>query len=410
MNPRLLIFSFLLILSFACGKEYSCEGCLPNNPPPPTTPPPPPVDPPVTINCEPIDNLITKISFAAQSYHNLAVLSDGTVKSWGENLHGCLGDGTTTHRSTPVLVVGLTNIIAVAAGEAHSLALDNDGKVWVWGNNETGQLGNGTNTDSHIPVRLSSLSDIVAISAGFDFSIALKKDGTLWAWGNNVWGVLGDGSYTNKSSPVQVNLCKVVSIAVGLSHVVAVKNDGTVWTWGWNLNGTLGDGSSDIKRSIPGQVPGLTNIKSIAANGAIHTIALKNDGSLWAWGENYQGQLGNGTQQHQFTPIQLSITNVAAIGNGAHSSFAIQQDGKVWAWGWNTADNLGIEIFNSSVALSPLYISQLTDVKAITGGAAHTLVQKNNGSVWSMGGNAFGQLGDGSSVIYRWEAKPVPGL
>jgi alpha-tubulin suppressor-like RCC1 family protein len=408
MNHRVLILSFLLILFFSCKKEYSCEGCLTSNPAPPDPGPPP--DPPVLFNCEAINNPISPVSFATQNNHNLVVLSNGTVKSWGANFRGCLGDGTTTHRSTPVSVIGLANIISVAAGEAHSLALGNDGKVWAWGNNEVGQLGNGTNTDLLIPVQLSSLSDIVAIGAGYDFSVALKKDGTVWAWGNNLWGVLGDGTYTGKSSPVQVHLCKIVAITVGLSHVVAVKNDGTVWTWGWNYNGVLGDGRTESKRSIPGQVPGLTNIKSVAANGAVHTLALKNDGSLWVWGDNGHGQLGNGTFQHQFTPIQLSITNIAAIGNSAHGSFAIQQDGRVRAWGWNAADNLGIEIFNSYHAPSPLFISQFNDVKAITGGHSHTLVQKNNGSVWSMGGNAFGQLGDGSSVVHRWEANPVPGL
>ena len=153
-------------------------------------------------------------TIAAGSEHSLSVCSDSTVKAWGYNFEGQLGDGTSLNSSNvPVSVSSLTGITAVAGGLEHSLALKNDSMVWAWGNNTTGELGNGTNIDSDVPVQVNGLTGIVAIAAGYDHSLAVKNDSTVWVWGRNNYGQLGNGNNNDYNVPVQVN---------GLTGIVAV--------------------------------------------------------------------------------------------------------------------------------------------------------------------------------------------
>lgn len=356
-------------------------------------------------------NGIIKIPVAVEKERNLVIVN-GKVKAWGHNQFGQLGDGTTTNRDVPVEAVTLNNIAAVAAGGYHSLALGFDGKVWAWGRNERGQLGDGTLFEQHTPKLIITLSNIISIAAGFDYSLALKNDGTVWAWGSNLWGVLGDGTYNNSYQPIQVsNLSGVIAIAAGTEHCLALKKDGTIWSWGWNANGALGDGSAVIKRSIPQAIPSLSGITAIAANGSLHSMALKNDGTVWTWGENFYGQLGDGTFIEKLVPTQVtSLTNIVAIGTGERHSFAVKNDGSLWAWGWNGNGQLGVDYNFSSAELTPVRVVLLSDVLRIAGGSFHSLVQKTNGSIYTMGNNVFGQLGDGSNVINRYTPLLVPGL
>lgn len=351
------------------------------------------------------------IQIAAQKERSLVVLSDGTVKAWGSNNFGELGDGTTSTRFIPVQVSILTRITAVAAGAWHSLALRNDGTVWAWGNNDYGQLGDGTVNEVHQPKRITALSGMVSIAAGEDFSIALKTDGTVWAWGINTWGQLGDGSVTDKFFPVKIPaLTGVKEIAAGRGSCVALKADGTLWTWGLNSNGALGLGSTILMSNTPVEITGLSNIIRVASNGSGHSLALKNDGSVWAWGNNDHGQLGDGTYVNKDLPFMIALpANIKAIGVGEDISFAIRSDGIVFAWGWNAVGELGID-YNFIHQSTPVLVSLLTGVKNICGGNFHTIVQKDDGSIWAMGGNVAGQLGDGSNVIYRYSPAPVNGL
>jgi len=272
--------------------------------------------------------LMNIVALAAGNTHTVALKEDGTVWSWGSNTYGELGDGTVVRKVTPVHVLGhggegfLEEILKVAAGVDYSLALMKDGSVWAWGVNGSGQLGNGENTSSSVPVRVKGpygegfLSDIVDIDCGFSHNIALKSDGTLWSWGNNYYGQLGDGTIENRNTPVEVRgpdeiglMSDVINIDAGAYSSIALKKDGTVWTWGKNDSGELGDGTKIIRYS-PVQVKGANNdafIKDVIAisMGGYHTIALKNDGTLGSWGGNYSCQLGDSSSTNRLTPVQV---------------------------------------------------------------------------------------------------------
>jgi len=257
------------------------------------------------------------LMLAGGIYHTLALRSDGTVWAWGQNGAGQLGDGTTTNRKTPVRVLELTDVVGVA-GSNHSLALKSDGTVWAWGYNNSGQLGDGTTTDRNTPVQVLGITGVVSIAAGTWHNLALKNDGTVWAWGYNNNGQLGDGTTTLRTTPVQVlGITGVVSIAAGSWHSLAFKNDGTVWAWGYNNYGQLGDGTT-TQRNTPVQVSGLTGIAGLTgvvdiAAGYFHSLALKSDGTVWAWGSNSEGLLGNGYTTNSNTPVQVRNSNLTAF-------------------------------------------------------------------------------------------------
>jgi alpha-tubulin suppressor-like RCC1 family protein len=278
-----------------------------------------------------------------------ALASDGTVWAWGSNWAGGVGDNTTTDRYAPVRVLGpggigyLSNITAVAGGgnDYATLALKDDGTVWAWGRNYYGQLGDNTTSNSLIPVQvlgpdgIGYLSNITAIDTSGYHSIALKGDGTVWAWGANYYGQLGDNTTSNRLIPVQVlgpggigYLSNITAIAAGYNHNLALSSDGTLWAWGQNYYGQLGDNTT-ADSPVPVEVTGpdgagyITNITAIAA-GNTHSVAVRDDGTLWAWGWNYYGELGDGTNTDRPAPVQaLWLENVTSVTAGQGYTLAL---------------------------------------------------------------------------------------
>ena len=279
-----------------------------------------------------------------------AQVQPGLVTAWGVNAHGQVGDGTAAPRLTAVST-SLTNAIAVAAGNQHSLALLADGTVKAWGANSSGQLGLGDRNDRLVPTQVllnGAPVEAAAVAAGGYHSLAIMPDGTVRSWGLNTGGQLGDGTTTDRLSPAAVlGLNGVVAIAGGESHSLALKSDGSVWAWGMNNVGQLGDGTP-FSRFLPTRVidPAdatgfLTGVTAIAAGGG-HSLALKADGTLRAWGRNDSAQVGSTTELNVLTPIVPNLlTSVAAVAAGQEHTLALTTSGEVWAWGGDTYGQLG---------------------------------------------------------------------
>jgi alpha-tubulin suppressor-like RCC1 family protein len=224
-----------------------------------------------------------------------------------------LGDGTKTDRSKAVKVVKLNSVKAVAAGDGFTVALRDDGIVWTWGNNTHGQLGDGTTEDRTKPVQVPGLKDVKSVACGRFRTTALKTDGTVWNWGYNWYGELGDGTETHQSSPVQVqSLDSVEALACGPHHTLVIKSDGTVWGWGYGYKGQLGIRGFSGKTGAVQKVAGLSNIKAVAA-GWNFSLALAQDGSLWAWGRNWYGQFG--VESPRASDVPVRVPGISGIEN-----------------------------------------------------------------------------------------------
>ena len=246
---------------------------------------------------------------------------------------------------------------------------------------------------------LTTISEAASarVAAGSFHTMLLKTDGTLWAWGDNSSGQLGDGTTTNKSSSTQVGTGTDWAAVTGgyAPQTVAIKSNGTLWAWGNNSGGQLGDGTT-VSKSSPTQVGTATNWSTISA-GDSHTVAIKTDGTLWAWGSNAYGQLGDGTMTQRYSPIQIgTATNWSTIAVGQFHTVAIKTDGTLWAWGWNLYGQLGNG--TTSDKSTPTQIGTAVNWSAVAAGYAHTIALRSDGTLWAWGLNSNGQLGDGSTT------------
>ena len=274
------------------------------------------------------------------------VVVGGSLWSWGYN-YGALGDGTTIDRSSPGTTAGGgTDWAQVSAGNYHTAAIKTDGTLWTWGYNGYGQVGDGTTTDRLSPgTTLGGGTNWKQVSAGKEHSIAaIKTDGTLWTWGYNGYGQLGDDTTIDRSSPGTTAGGGTTwsQAAASPNYIAAVKTDGTLWAWGMNDNGQLGI-TDTIDRSSPVEVAGGGTTWSYVNCGWEHTVALKTDGTLWTWGSNLTGQLGDGTTTNRNSPVTTvgAGTTWSQVDGGKYHSVAIKTDGTLWAWGWNTNGELG---------------------------------------------------------------------
>jgi len=381
----------------------------------------------MTTSSTAIANFAITGKLAGGASHSVALKSDGTVWTFGANGSGQLGIGSSdsnTH-ATPVQVktnatTFLTGMSLAGAGGSHSLAVKaSDGSVFGWGSDSAGQLGdNSAATQQVYPVQAKTtasgnpvLTGIIGIAGGATHTIALKSDGTVWTWGSNASGQLGDGTTTSRKLAAQVKtatstfLTGIIAIASGDNFCAALKSDGTVWTWGVNGSGQLGIGNTttqkfavQVKLSGGAALSGIINI----ACGATHALAVKNDNTAWSWGANTNGQLGNGSTTQATNPVQVKInsttffTGASVVAAGASHSAILKTDGSVYACGLNTSGQLSI---NSNT--QQLYPTQavsssgpaLSGVVDLACGASHTLVTKNDGTVYGCGLNSSGQAG-----------------
>lgn len=335
----------------------------------------------------------------------------GPARSWGWNGVGQLGAGPAgAGTPLPTSAVAATNVIGVSDGFYHSLALRKDGTVWAWGSNGFGQVGDGTTTQRDTPVQVGGLPRITCVTAGAVHSLAVDTDGGVWAWGWNAVGQLGDGTTTDRHSPVRVaQLSGAYQVSAGAFHSFAVDSTRNGWAWGWNAYGQLGDGTT-TERHVPVSLAGTVGPVRQLAAGGFHSLALRFDGQLMGWGWNAVGQVGDGTTVTRTTPtavpslregvVQVAVVQVAA--GGAHS-LAVAVDGTVWSWGDDAWGQLGTS--STGGRSSPAPVPGLTGMRGVAAGWVHSLALSGEGAVAAWGWNGLGQLGDGTTLT---PPGPVP--
>jgi len=320
---------------------------------------------------------------------------------WGAAAQGQLGLGNTTVYSSPKQV-GLSNAWSIlSAGANSTISIQANGTLWAWGQNNNGQLGLGNRTYYSSPKQVGSLNNWYTVSISNTHTTAIKTDGTLWSWGQSQYGALGLGNTTRYSSPKQVgSLTSWLSIASGNYFTTAIKTDGTLWSWGWSNNGQLGLGNT-TSYSSPKQVGALTTWSKIRTNGgsSYTVLAIKTDGTLWAWGKNNGGQLGLGDITNRSSPVQVgALTNWLQVSSN-EVSFAVKTDGTLWSWGSNINGDLGLG--NTTSYSSPKQVGSLTTwAQVASGGGRNGYAIKTNGTLWAWGNGTSGQLGLGNQTYY----------
>src|SRR5947208_9054220 len=354
-------------------------------------------------------------------------LGDGRLKLLGTGLaalwltlgwQGAPADALTVTPANPTIGVGQTQQFtangaltptAVAGGGFHACMRLPDGTVQCWGRNNFGQLGNGDGNlaDSSVPVAVRGLTTATRVVTGDSHTCALLGDGTVQCWGVGDSGQRGDGTFNNISTvPVAVvGLSNAAAVAARGYHSCALLGDGTVWCWGRNVDGQLGNGTRAPVDCSPGSCGSSTPVRAGGITGAVaviaggyHTCALFGDGTAQCWGRNDDGQLGDGTRISSSTPVPVGgLTGAAAVSGGFYHTCALLGDGTVQCWGQNYEGQLGNGIVGG-VSTTPVLVAGLANVRAVSGGYRHTCALLRDGTVQCWGRNVEGQLGDGTTT------------
>jgi alpha-tubulin suppressor-like RCC1 family protein len=339
----------------------------------------------------------------AGTAHAAGIKADGTLWLWGLNDKGQLGNNSTTTGKAPAQLSVAGPWVAVSAGGHHTMAIKSDGSLWAWGSNSNGQLGIGSTTDKLVPTRVGTLNTWQYVTAGLDFTVAVQADGSVYTFGHAASGQLGNNTTTDANapgSPVAVGV-KTPMMVGGAQHGGAIRSSGVLETNGYDGDGELGIGTADstvFKYSQPQTVASTLPWTYMAAGGT-HTLGVKSNGTLWAWGGNTVGEVGSGNTTRHSSPVQIGTdtkwTKVfAALGS---SSFGIKADGTLWAWGYNGTGNLGDGTLTNRNAPTPIGASLNEYWVAVAPGYDHTLGLTADGKLWAWGNNANGQLGDNSA-------------
>ena len=331
----------------------------------------------------------------------------------GDNTYGALGDNTTVSKSSMIQTVTFgANWKQVSGNSLNTAvlgAIKINGTLWMWGTNNAGQLGDNTVTKRSSPVQTVALgTNWKQVSCGYNNAGAIKSDGTLWMWGLGSNGTIGDNTGTNRSSPVQTVTggTNWKQFSCGHTHATAIKNDGTLWCWGQNNLGQLGNNSNTSTSSPIQTIVGGNNWKQVSA-GYQNTAAIKNDGTLWCCGKNDKGQLGDNTITDRSSPVQTIAlgTNWKQVSSGYKTMAAIKTDGTLWCWGSNfdtgslaiggqLGDNTSVTNRSSPVQT----IAYGTNWKQVCCGFNHVAAIKTDGTLWVWGSNLYGNLGDNTST------------
>ena len=390
--------------------------------------------------------------------HNAAIDINGKLYIWGWNLYGQLGDGTQNNQSVPTQVGSLTDWKQVCCTYTHSAALKTDGTIWTWGDNTSGKLGLGDTIPRSSPVQVGSATTWKQIVCGYGNTCAIRNDGTLWAWGSNANGELGDGTTIDKSSPIQIgSLTGWQQAQYGMSFLRAIgqvivptdiphggtgqgsaiaafnalapvqtgnigkylTTDGANASWGvistipsqtnnagkylstngtttlWSTVATGGGGGTPPTAGTPNRI--LSTLDGFTKKWIPYTVPITYY-TMWTWGYNLRGQLGDGTITNRFSPIQLlsGSVNWTTISNGYHFSTSVKADGTLWTWGYNDSGQLGQG--NITPKSSPVQVGALTNWASTTAGIDFMAAIKTDGTLWTWGSNTSGKLGDGTTI------------
>jgi alpha-tubulin suppressor-like RCC1 family protein len=360
----------------------------------------------VGITCD--GNRLTAV--AAGVEHACAVRADGTVSCWGRNDDGELGDSTHTPRSTAGLVMGVADAKAIAAGARHTCAATTSGAVFCWGADDSGQLGDGGGASRATPIAVAGITHAVDVAAGAAFSCAVLADGTAQCWGDNSQGQLGDGGpATAGRAPTPVFAltdARTISASTHGQHACALRDDETLWCWGANNSGQLGDGSTTA-RPQPAPVQALQAVTSVSA-GLLHTCAATRADGMYCWGANNSGQLGHEGAVPEPSPVKVPlVTDAVAVAAGDGHTCAIRQSGQTLCWGANGDGQLG-EGSTSGLPI-PTAVTGLDASATIVGivaGGLFSCARDGFGAVFCWGDDHYGELGTGREIV-RASAAPV---